>query len=420
MNFILEKINSLLIIFFPILIISGPLLPELSLIFIIFSFLMITNNEEKKKYFKNFFFKIFITFVLLIILTSIFNQSSTSFWKSIAYIRFGLFYIAVQYFVEKNNNIFKYIFYFLGLILIFLFLDSILQFLTHSNLFGMVAIDHPRVSSIFGEEQILGSYVVRFLPFFLAAYFILNLKTYRTNFFMLLVFVSSIVVLIISGERMALFYGLFVIFFTFIFLVKKNFTTILLFLTILFSSVLVITFNEDLKKRIVNQTLNEFGLTENKEHINDYAVEKPFFKDVYLVSAAHQSYFKTAFNMFSDKPLTGHGIKSFRKYCSDVKFQANVESCATHPHNIYLEILSETGFFTFSIVLSLFLYLSYNLLLFLLKKRSFNKHELSLICCFMISLWPLATTGSFFNNWLSMIFFYPLGFYFVKKHNLEK
>lgn len=420
MNFILEKINSLLIIFFPILIISGPLLPELSLIFIIFSFLIITNNEEKKKYFKNFFFKIFITFVLLIILTSILNQSSTSFWKSVAYIRFGLFYIAVQYFVEKNNNIFKYIFYFLGLILIFLFLDSILQFLTHSNLFGMVAIDHPRVSSIFGEEQILGSYVVRFLPFFLATYFILNLKTYRTNFFMFLVFVSSIFVLIISGERMAFFYGLFVIFFTFIFLVKKNFTTILLFLTILFSSVSLITFNEDLKKRIVNQTLNEFGLTENKEHIIDYAVEKPFFNDVYLVSAAHQSYFKTAFNMFSDKPLIGHGIKSFRKYCSDVKFQANVESCATHPHNIYLEILSETGFFTFSIVLSLFLYLSYNLLLYLFKKRSFHKYELSLICCFMISLWPLATTGSFFNNWLSMIFFYPLGFYLAKKHNLKK
>ena len=124
--------------------------------------------------------------------------------------------------------------------------------------------------------------------------------------------------------------------------------------------------------------------------------------------------------MVSDKPLIGHGIKSFRKYCSDAKFQANVESCATHPHNIYLEILSETGFFTFSIVLSLFLYLSYNLLLFLFKKRSFHKYELSLICCFMIALWPLATTGSFFNNWLSMIFFYPLGFYFAKKHNLKK
>jgi len=57
MNFILEKINSLLIIFFPILIISGPLLPELSLIFIIFSFLMITNNEEKKNILKIFFLK---------------------------------------------------------------------------------------------------------------------------------------------------------------------------------------------------------------------------------------------------------------------------------------------------------------------------------------------------------------------------
>jgi len=29
-----------------------------------------------------------------------------------------------------------------------------------------------------------------------------------------------------------------------------------------------------------------------------------------------------------------------------------------------------------------------------------------------VNLWPLIPSGNFFNNWLSMIYFYPIAYYF--------
>ena len=78
---------------------------------------------------------------------------------------------------------------------------------------------------------------------------------------------------------------------------------IYLFLSILSLSILTLTFNQNLKERLITQTLNEMGLTSDKTYQLEFQVEKPVFKDVYLVSPAHQSYFKTAFNMFKGKDL---------------------------------------------------------------------------------------------------------------------
>ena len=37
-----------------------------------------------------------------------------------------------------------------------------------------------------------------------------------------------------------------------------------------------------------------------------------------------------------------------------------------------------------------------------------------------INLWPIIPSGNFFNNWLSMIYFYPIGFYLYFKYKNEK
>lgn len=411
MKYKLEKISKILIIILPILMISGPLLPEIALTIIILSFLLISTKEEKIQYFKNNFFLLFVVFWLLLILISLLNTNLISFLKSISYLRFGLFFVSMQFFVVRNVIIFRYLFFCLGIVIIFLLLDGGFQFLTLKNFFGVVAIDHPRVSSIFGEEQILGSYVVRFLPIFLSCYYFLKTKNIYLHTFMILVFLASLIILVISGERMSILFGLLVSVFSLIFLIKKTKLNLMFFSLSAFLIVFAIFSNDNLKERIVIQTLNEFGLTDNKEYILDYQVEKPIFGEVFLVSPAHQSYFKTAYNMFKDRPFIGHGIKSFRIKCDKKEYQTNRESCSTHPHNIYIELLAETGFLSFFIILGLFIHTTFNLILCLIKKRNFEKYRLCLMCCFLISLWPIATTGSFFNNWLSIIFFFPLGLY---------
>jgi hypothetical protein len=43
------------------------------------------------------------------------------------------------------------------------------------------------------------------------------------------------------------------------------------------------------------------------------------------------------------------------------------------------------------------------------KKNLIPDHQICFYAAIYISLWPLAPTGSFFNNWLGAIYFLPLG-----------
>ena len=91
-------------------------------------------------------------------------------------------------------------------------------------------------------------------------------------------------------------------------------------------------------------------------------------------------------------------------------------ACNTHPHNFYFQLLAETGILGFIYVLSLFLFISYLLIknfIFYLKKspKKISDTELCLLVGFFLALWPLTTNGNFFNNWINLMNFYPLGFY---------
>ncbi len=89
-------------------------------------------------------------------------------------------------------------------------------------------------------------------------------------------------------------------------------------------------------------------------------------------------------------------------------------SCNTHPHNFYFQLLTETGLLGFLYILVLFLYISFILFKNFLYSFSQNQKkltsiELCIISGFFVTLWPLTTNGNFFNNWLNLINFYPLG-----------
>ena len=45
-----------------------------------------------------------------------------------------------------------------------------------------------------------------------------------------------------------------------------------------------------------------------------------------------------------------------------------------------------------------------------ISRKDSSPTEIALSAIF-INIWPLAPTGNFFNNWLSIFYFYPIGFY---------
>ena len=96
-------------------------------------------------------------------------------------------------------------------------------------------------------------------------------------------------------------------------------------------------------------------------------------------------------------------------------------ACNTHPHNFYFQLLAETGFLGFIYVLLLFFYI-----LFLLTKnfvfyiidssKKISDSEICLLVGFFLVLWPLTTNGNFFNNWINLMNFYPLGIYLFLRY----
>lgn len=49
------------------------------------------------------------------------------------------------------------------------------------------------------------------------------------------------------------------------------------------------------------------------------------------------------------------------------------------------------------------------------KKIYLDDDQVCLVSAFLITLLPIASTGNFFNNFLSIIYFLPIGFYLSSK-----
>ena len=115
--------------------------------------------------------------------------------------------------------------------------------------------------------------------------------------------------------------------------------------------------------------------------------------------------------MFIDKPILGHGPKSFRLLCDN--FKLHVNGCNMHPHSTYFQLLSETGLLGFLFILLFFLHICWNILKIFIKNKLIKNDwaKLSLLLSFFITTFPFIPSGSFFNNWLSIIYFLPMGFY---------
>ena len=135
-----------------------------------------------------------------------------------------------------------------------------------------------------------------------------------------------------------------------------------------------------------------------------------------IFTPQHDSLIKTAYNMFRDKPIFGHGPKMFRVICKDEKYAEGLASCNTHPHNFYVQLLAETGIIGFSFLLSAFAYVLYCAYrqfksIVLSQKRYLTDYQVCLLAGILITVWPLTTNGNFFHNWLMIVYSLPVGFY---------
>ena len=195
---------------------------------------------------------------------------------------------------------------------------------------------------------------------------------------------------------------------------------IIISLIIVFAIITVIS-KKDLFHRLINNTLIEFGSEKGIVFDNERLTKFNYNGNEISFMPQHMTYLIISINMFKEKPIFGHGPRMFKKNSCD-KYKINQFSCSSHPHNIYLQLLSENGLFGVLLLLAFFVYISLILLkeIIFFKKRSPFELQI-LIIAFFINLFPLAQTGNFYGNWNSILFYLPLGFYFgIKQIKVSK
>ncbi len=402
--------------------VTGPFIPDLilSMSGIIFIFCVIKNKFYE--IFLNKYFYFLALFYLSILISSLFSSDILfSLKSSFFYFRVIIYFFLLIYLLNYDkHNVIKFYFYSFLLTLTILCIDGFYQYSFGNNLLGFEVVDsfHKyRISGLFGEELILGSFIARIFPIFTALYLFLKIENKYFKIFFIILFIALDVLVFISGERTAFFFlNLSTIF---IILFCKSFRYFRL-ATFVFSTLIIIFIlnnNSYVKERMLFDTLRSMGVSENEKVLN--TTNHDLNKKIYIFSHGHDSLIRTAFNMFLDKPLIGHGPRMFRLKCSDEKYKTGKHYCDTHPHNFYIQLLAETGLVGAAFLFISLIYLVINIFAILFKKKIVNDYEICLISSVLIFLWPLSPNGNFFNNWMLVINSIPVGFYLATKIKIK-
>jgi O-antigen ligase len=285
------------------------------------------------------------------------------------------------------------------ILILFVCLDSIFQYFFLKDIFGYeIAIGYPegsiRLTGPFGSRLVIGSFVSLISIPIIIYYFkkIKNFFLLKRIFFIFFYFIIASTVLL-SGERLAFF-----IFFassTLIFIFYIDFKRIVLCTSFILLFITVAYFKIDTFRIRIN---------------NSYDILNNFY------NSSYGRLYESSYLLFKKNYIFGVGLKNYRVDCDrqiDPRPINRYQFCSTHPHNFYLEILTETGIIGFFIFTLSFVFLS----IFIKKEmnknyKSFKKFSTiaygSLIVL-LIYFWPMKTSGSFFTTWNGSIFWFNLG-----------
>ena len=411
-----EKIIYYLLVLLPITLVSGPFLSDLSVTIISILFIKISFSKKLFFYYQNKYSKIFGLFIIILIVTSFFSLDPIiSFKKVIFFFRFWIFALAVWYILDHENKLIKHLIISFTLVFLILIIDGYIQYFFKANMFGW-PMQGVRLSSMFKDELILGSYLSRMLPVFFALLIFTKFdkKIYKYVLFFL-IFVGVETLIFLSGERAAFFFinasSLMLI------ITMKNYKIFRIFsiITSVFLIFVLINFYPESKDRIIDKTIVQSGFDKSDTSIDLNKNEKTKLTQKYIFSIEHHNHYLSSLKMFRDNKVTGIGPRMFRFTC--VKEKYNLwEGCSTHPHNTYVQLLAETGLIGFIYGLIIFIIIFFSIIKhfvfkFFKNKIIFSDYQLCLLSAIMISIWPFVPTGGLFNNWLNIIYFFPAGFY---------
>lgn len=367
----------------------------------------------KKKNYKNllqekwFIYGLYI-FLYLLLVSIISDYRIVSLKKSFHFFLFLIFALSIKNMVlndyDKKILFSKIVFY----IILFIILDLLFQFIFDKDIFGFEKI-YGRLTGPFKNEPLSGSIISKFFPIIV---FYLYLKfNSKKNFFYIMVLTFFIIgsSIIFTTERSAFlnFFILNIIFF----ILFKNFRKIIFtsFSLILILGVLSFKFNHQIESKI-RYSFQSIGIDFiDKSNSDKTHQDKKYY---YIASSVFDNpygvLFLNSIEIWKKNKLFGTGLRSYRYECEKTnehlikQYVENYKNrkCNTHPHNLYFEILAETGIIGLIIFVLYFIYLlrlGIINLKFITDQNEKIFMKLMLSNLFIIFL-PLKISGAFFSS----------------------
>ncbi len=413
----IKKFFSILLAILPVSFIAGNLIININILLIISSCFLIYQKEIFKIKYLLLDKTIFLFFLLILftgiyndiffVITDAFPKGYYTVLKSIFFLKYLFFYLSLRFLIEKNLVSLKNFFISCFFCTLFVSIDIFYQFYNGKDIFGFETAGSGRkLAGPFGDEQIAGGYLQRFsiFSFFLLPLFFYQYSIKFSKYLIPILFFIFFTGIVLSGNRMPMVLFIFAIFLIVLFQkqTRKYLIPFIIIFFIIFSS--IYNLNSEVKNNFDN-----FYKQINKMVI--IAVNRDFSNKN---SPQYLKEFSSFYDTWMINKYIGGGIKNFRYYCH---VRENIDKnskfiCNMHPHNYYLEILTETGLIGFAIVVFIFIQVFY---LSFIKKYFLNKFSenynliVPFIFLFITEIFPLKSTGSFFTTGNSTYLFLILG-----------
>jgi O-antigen ligase len=410
-NFSLKYKNyfSLLLSLMPASFIAGNLIINLNILILVISALIIFKKEVFRiKYF--LLDKFIFLFFLLILLTGIYNDyffysidlvqlSWKGYFgttiKSIFFLKYLFLFIILRFLVENKLIIFKYFFISCSICSLFVCFDIFFQFTFGQDIFGYQISPTRKLSGPFGDELIAGGFIQRFsiFSFFVLPIYYKSLSKLISKFFIPFLFIIFFLGIVLSGNRMPTILFIFTI--SLILIFNHQTRKFLFPFIIIFSLFFTIIFN--LNSKVQN---NFIGFYNQVSNIAIVALNKNSSTDNY---PQYLREFESFYDTWLLNKYFGGGIKNFRYYCHvrpNIKTSSDFV-CNMHPHNYYLEILTEIGLVGFVILIICFFLIickTFYKKYFIKSVLNYNNVIIPFMFLFLTEIFPIKSTGSFFTT----------------------
>lgn len=385
----------------PISFLFGPSISLINILVIDLSFILLILYKKNFSFLKSKPIKLlFLLYVYLIFNSFISLNSDLGFYRNLGFVRLIILFISINYFFNEKN-FFNKVFLIWSCVFFLISFDVYLEGITGKNILGYgseIGKDKygQRIVSFFIDEPIVGGFINAFL-LIIVGFFSdkLNLKYKNLILFSSFIFILAI---LITGERSNTLKAIFaLIFFLLVvrnFSIKSKINSIILLSLIITISIL----NSDfLKLRFLTQIKNSLN----------------YEKNIYFQLQ------KSGFEVFKNYKIFGVGNKNYRfETCNNNSNLKNVNYiCTTHPHQTYLEFLSEHGIFGTTVILLIFYLLIFSK--FKLFFKSYKNIQLGTFIYLLFAFSPFLPSGSFFSDYSITLFFINMSIFYASSTELN-